>query len=51
MYALYWENLRSPSPIFALRTGGRRLAAKVQVFMDFMEEILARELSAAVTKP
>jgi DNA-binding transcriptional LysR family regulator len=40
-----------PKPIFALRPGGRRLAAKVQVFMDFMEEILARELAAAATKP
>jgi DNA-binding transcriptional LysR family regulator len=37
-------------PIFALRPGGRRFAAKVQVFMDFMEEILARELAAAAIK-
>jgi LysR family transcriptional regulator, regulator for bpeEF and oprC len=36
--------------IFALRRSGRRLAAKVHVFVDFMEEILARELSTAVTK-
>ena len=37
-------------PIFALRPSGRRLAAKVHVFVDFMQEILARELSTAVTK-
>jgi DNA-binding transcriptional LysR family regulator len=36
--------------IFALRRSRRRLAAKVRVFVDFMEEILARELSTAVTK-
>jgi DNA-binding transcriptional LysR family regulator len=33
-----------PKPISALRPAGRRLAAKVRVFVDFMEEILAREL-------
>lgn len=37
-----------PKPIFALRPGGRRLAAKVRVFIDFMEEILRRELSTAI---
>ena len=37
-----------PKLIFALRPGNRRLAAKVQVFMHFMEQILARELSTAV---
>jgi hypothetical protein len=37
-------------PIFALRPSGRRLTAKVHVFVDFMEEILARELSTAVAK-
>jgi LysR family transcriptional regulator, regulator for bpeEF and oprC len=40
-----------PKPIFALRPNGRRVAAKVKVFMDFMEEILARELSTAITEP
>jgi DNA-binding transcriptional LysR family regulator len=37
-------------PILALRPSGRRLAPKVHVFVDFMEEILARELSTAATK-
>jgi LysR family transcriptional regulator for bpeEF and oprC len=31
--------------IFAVRPGGRRLTAKVRAFIDFMEEVLARELS------
>jgi DNA-binding transcriptional LysR family regulator len=39
-----------PKPIYALRPGGRRLAAKVRAFIDFMEEVLARELSAAVSR-
>jgi DNA-binding transcriptional LysR family regulator len=38
-----------PKPIYALRPGGRRLATKVRVFIDFMEEVLTRELSAAVS--
>jgi DNA-binding transcriptional LysR family regulator len=46
------EKFSQPNPIFSLRSGGRRLAAKVQVFMEeIMEEILARELSTVVTKP
>ena len=37
-------------PIFALRRSGRRLTARVHVFVDFMAEILARELSTAAIK-
>jgi DNA-binding transcriptional LysR family regulator len=37
-------------PIFALRRSGRRLTARVHAFVDFMAEILARELSTAAIK-
>jgi DNA-binding transcriptional LysR family regulator len=36
-----------PKSILALRPGGRRLAAKVRVFIKFMEEVLTRELGSA----
>jgi DNA-binding transcriptional LysR family regulator len=40
-----------PKPIYAIRPGGRRLTTKVRVFIDFMEEVLARELKAPVIPP
>ena len=35
----------APKPIFALRPSGRSLATKVRVFIEFMEEVLAQELT------
>jgi DNA-binding transcriptional LysR family regulator len=36
-----------PRSIFALRPGGRRLAAKVRCLLAFLETTLARDLVAA----
>jgi len=34
-----------PKSIFAVRPGGRRLSAKVRIFIEFLEEILAEDLA------
>jgi LysR family transcriptional regulator for bpeEF and oprC len=45
------EGYLQPKPIYAIRPGGRRLTTKVRVFIDFMEEVLARELKVPVGPP